>query len=39
MRVKKLEGEERYQAYLTAVYCFHMRVDDVEEKRERQLNA
>ncbi|MBO4696080.1 MAG: GNAT family N-acetyltransferase [Lachnospiraceae bacterium] len=39
MKVKKLEGEERFAAYLTAVYCFHMRVDDVEEKRERQLNA
>ncbi|MBR5667715.1 MAG: GNAT family N-acetyltransferase [Lachnospiraceae bacterium] len=39
MRVKKLEGEERYEAYLTAVYCFHMRVDDVEANRERQLNA
>ena len=39
MKVRKLQGEERFAAYLTAVYCFHMRVDDVEEKRERQLNA
>jgi len=39
MKVKKLEGEERFAAYLTSVYCFHMRVEDVEEKRERQLNA
>lgn len=39
MKVKKLEGEERFAAYLTSVYCFHMRVEDVEAKRERQLNA
>lgn len=39
MEVRKLAGEERYAAYLTAVYCFHMRVDDVEARRERQLNA
>lgn len=39
MEVRKLAGEERYAAYLTAVYCFHMRVEDVEAKRERQLNA
>ncbi len=39
MEVRKLTGEERYAAYLTAVYCFHMRVEDVEANRERQLNA
>lgn len=39
MEVRKLAGEERYAAYLTAVYCFHMRVEDVEANRERQLNA
>ena len=39
MEVRKLAGEERYAAYLTAVYCFHMRVEDVEARRERQLNA
>lgn len=39
MEVRKLAGEERYAAYLTAVYCFHSRVEDVEANRERQLNA
>ena len=39
MEVRKLTGEERFAAYLTSVYCFHMRVEDVEAKRERQLNA
>lgn len=39
MEVRKITGEERYAAYLTAVYCFHMRVEDVEARRERQLNA
>ncbi len=34
MKIKRLEGMERYDAYLTAVYCFHMRVDDVESQRE-----
>ena len=39
MEVRKLTGEERFAAYLTAVYCFHMRVEDVEANHERQLNA
>lgn len=35
MQVRKLQGKERFDAYLTAVYCFHMRVDDVEAEREK----
>ena len=35
MEIRKLEGKERYEAYLMAVYCFHMRVDDVEAEREK----
>ena len=35
MKIKRLEGKERFDAYLTNVYCFHMRVDDVEEKRAK----
>ena len=35
MEIRKLVGEERYAAYLTAVYCFHMRVDDVEAEKEK----
>jgi len=39
MEVRKLVGEERFAAYLTAVYCFHSRVEDVEERHERNVNA
>ena len=39
MEVRKLVGEERFAAYLTSVYCFHSRVEDVEEKHEHQLNV
>ena len=35
MKIKRLEGKERFDAYLTAVYCFHMRVEDTEAERER----
>ncbi|MBR5419649.1 MAG: GNAT family N-acetyltransferase [Lachnospiraceae bacterium] len=35
MKVKKLEGKERFEAYLTAVYCFHMRVEDPRAEREK----
>ena len=35
MKIKRLEGKERFEAYLTAVYCFHMRVEDTEAERER----
>lgn len=33
MIIRRLEGKERFDAYLTAVYCFHMRVEDVEANR------
>ncbi|MBO4653082.1 MAG: GNAT family N-acetyltransferase [Lachnospiraceae bacterium] len=39
MEVRKLAGEERFAAYLTSVYCFHARVEDVEAKHEHQLNV
>ena len=39
MEVRKLAGEERFAAYLTAVYCFHSRVEDVEARHEHQLNV
>ena len=39
MEVRKLAGEERFAAYLTSVYCFHMRVEDVEARHEHQLNV
>ena len=35
MKIKKLEGKERFDAYLTAVYCFHMRVEDPEAERAK----
>ena len=35
MIIKKLEGKERFDAYMTAVYCFHMRVEDTEAEREK----
>ena len=34
MKIKKLDKKELFDAYLIAVYCFHMRVEDVEAKRE-----
>ena len=35
MIIKKLEGKARFDAYMTAVYCFHMRVEDTEAEREK----
>ncbi|MBO4416034.1 MAG: GNAT family N-acetyltransferase [Lachnospiraceae bacterium] len=35
MDIRRLEGKEKFDAYLTAVYCFHMRVEDVEAEREK----
>ena len=35
MYIKRLEGKERFDAYMTAVYCFHMRMDDPEAEREK----
>ena len=36
MTVKKLEGEERFEAYKLFVYCFHQRLDNIENEREKQ---
>ena len=36
MTVKKLEGEERFEAHKLFVYCFHQRVDNIENERQKQ---
>lgn len=36
MTVKKLEGEERFEAHKLSVYCFHQRVDNIENERQKQ---
>ena len=33
MKIKKLEGKERFEAYLISTYCFHVREEDTEAKR------
>lgn len=38
MNVRKIEGSEKFDAYLVSMYCFHARVDDVESQRERVEN-
>lgn len=35
MVIRKLEGRERFDAYLISTYCFHSRIEDVEKERER----
>lgn len=35
MVIRKLEGRERFDAYLISAYCFHSRIEDVEKERER----
>jgi predicted acetyltransferase len=35
MIIKKLEGKERFEAYKLAMFCFHHRVEDIDEKREK----
>lgn len=35
MKVRKISGSERFDAYLISTYCFHARVDDVESERQR----
>ena len=35
MKIRKLEGKERYDAYLIETYCFHARVEDVEAEKEK----
>ena len=34
MKVRKIDGRERFDAYLISTYCFHNRIDDVERERE-----
>ncbi len=34
MKIKKLDKKDLFDAYLISVFCFHMRVEDVEAKRE-----
>ncbi len=34
MNIRKLGKDELFEAYLISAYCFHMRVEDVEAKRE-----
>lgn len=35
MTIKKLNGKERFEAYKLDVYCFHQRVENVEDQREK----
>ena len=35
MNVRKIDGSERFDAYLISAFCFHDRIDDVENERER----
>ena len=36
MTIKKLEGKERFEAHKLFVYCFHQRVDNIENERQKQ---
>ncbi len=38
MKIKKLDKSELFEAFLISVYCFHIRLDDVEKKREEIEN-
>ena len=35
MKIRKIQGSERFDASLISAYCFHNRVDDPERERER----
>ena len=35
MKVRRINGSERFDAYLISSFCFHSRIDDVERERER----
>ena len=35
MKIRKLEKQDRFDAYLISAFCFHMRVEDPEKERER----
>ena len=36
MTIKKLKGKERFEAHKLFVYCFHQRLDNIENEREKQ---
>ena len=36
MKIKRLEGKERFEAYKLAAFCFHKRLDDIESEREKR---
>lgn len=38
MKVRKLEIKDKFDAYLVSAFCFHNRVDNVEEKRAEVEN-
>ena len=38
MKIKKLDKSELFEAFLISAYCFHIRLDDVEKKREEIEN-
>lgn len=35
MKIRKIDVSERFDAYLISAFCFHDRIDDVENERER----
>ncbi len=35
MEIRKIDGRERFEAFLISAYCFHNRIDDVEGQREK----
>ena len=35
MDIRRLEGKDKFEGYLAGVYCFHMRVEDVEAERAK----
>ena len=37
MIIRKLQGEERFDASLISGYCFHARIQDLEKEREKAL--
>lgn len=35
MEIRKIDGRERFDAFLISTYCFHGRIEDVESRREK----
>ena len=35
MTIRKLTAKEKFEAYKLALYCFHQRVENIEENREK----